>query len=425
MKNKQLNRVALLIGGVLLSILFIQAVSPSSNDQDQHDYSGHDHSGHDHSGHDHSGHDHSGHDHSGHDHSGHDHSGHDHSGHDHSGHDHSDIKPNECEVPKESQFLLGVQTRLTKSSKKTLVSKLMGTVRSHTNGSVSINSPQNATVRKIHVNIGERVKKGQVLVSMTQNIGSMDKLQIKAELKNMEGELAKFEAEKVRLEGVQDLVAKKRLEEVELEIAKLSNLISAYRSALSGGTSSFTITAPIHGVVEDFELSNGQQVSESDLLLSIHNSQLVKVEAIVYPREMSALSDSVAYAIRDLATGNLIEQGITNAVINPTIDEQSQTGTLILSITNGDQMLRPGQQVSVEITKELAEDVISVPTEAIIEHQGIPVVFVHTQPERFEFIPVNPGVRGTKYTQIIDGLEPGLRVVTKSAHRVHAIYMSK
>lgn len=403
----------------------VQNEDHSGHDHSEHDHSEHDHSGHDHSVHDHSGHDHSRHDHSVHDHSGHDHSEHDHSGHDHSGHD-MEIAPEECLIPKETQLLLGIRTELAAEAKYTSEEILLGTVLSQTNGKVEVRSAYNATVTNIFVRVGEKVKKGQALASLRYNINSVDRLELLSKIEEVNADLNQVKAERDRLEELSDVVATKRLVEVKIEIERLTNLLKQYKASSNGsGTQALTIRSSIDGVVGDFELSVGQQLSESEEILSIYNSGLIKVEATLYSSQKHHLDDSVQFVVSKLGEQNSGSVIIADYTLSPNVNRTNQTYTVTLFMTESDVTFSPGQQVKVELQSFSDKKTIVVNTEAIIEHQGTPVVFVHAEPEKFRIIPIESGIKGNSSTSIVKGIEEGERVVTKAAHRVHAIYLSK
>ena len=66
----------------------------------------------------------------------------------------------------------------------------------------------------------------------------------------------------------------------------------------------------------------------------------------------------------------------------------------------------------------------AVPESAIIDDAGRPVVFVQKGGETFLRRPVKLGVRNGGIVQVLEGVSPGDRVVTKGAYLIRLSTMS-
>ena len=65
-----------------------------------------------------------------------------------------------------------------------------------------------------------------------------------------------------------------------------------------------------------------------------------------------------------------------------------------------------------------------VPVSAIIDDGGRPVVFVQLEGEAFARRPVKPGIRESDFVQVLEGLRPGDRVVTRGAYLIRLAALS-
>ncbi len=65
-----------------------------------------------------------------------------------------------------------------------------------------------------------------------------------------------------------------------------------------------------------------------------------------------------------------------------------------------------------------------VPEAAVIDDAGRPVVFVQKGGETFVRRPVKLGVRNSGMAQVLEGVSPGDRVVTKGAYLIRLSTMS-
>ena len=66
----------------------------------------------------------------------------------------------------------------------------------------------------------------------------------------------------------------------------------------------------------------------------------------------------------------------------------------------------------------------AVPAAALIDDAGRPIVFVQREGETFERRAVTVGPRSGDLVQIIEGVKPGERVVTKGAYLVRLASLS-
>ena len=66
----------------------------------------------------------------------------------------------------------------------------------------------------------------------------------------------------------------------------------------------------------------------------------------------------------------------------------------------------------------------AVPESAIVDDGGRPVVFVQLEGEKFARRPVTLGNRESGYVQVLEGVRPGERVVTRGAYLIRLAAMS-
>ena len=67
---------------------------------------------------------------------------------------------------------------------------------------------------------------------------------------------------------------------------------------------------------------------------------------------------------------------------------------------------------------------LAVPEGAIIDDGGRPVAFVQVAGESFARRPVRLGPRASGYVQVLEGLRPGERIVTKGAYLIRLAALS-
>ena len=90
---------------------------------------------------------------------------------------------------------------------------------------------------------------------------------------------------------------------------------------------------------------------------------------------------------------------------------------MYLDIEDADAHLKSGMTVDVDIATREEADTLSVPNEAIKPYQGGRAVRILNSKGEIEFKPVEIGLKGKKYTQIISGINESEEVIVSSAEK--------
>ena len=106
------------------------------------------------------------------------------------------------------------------------------------------------------------------------------------------------------------------------------------------------------------------------------------------------------------------------------VDPLSRTVPIVYELAELDARLAIGQTVTLRLFTSGQVAAITVPDSAVIEDGGQPVVFVQTGGESFARRPVRLGGRAGGYVQLLDGVEPGERVVTQGATLIRLAALS-
>jgi multidrug efflux pump subunit AcrA (membrane-fusion protein) len=86
--------------------------------------------------------------------------------------------------------------------------------------------------------------------------------------------------------------------------------------------------------------------------------------------------------------------------------------------------LQIGQSVGLRLFVGEEEARVAIPESAVVDDGGRPVIFVQSSGESFERRPVRLGSREEGYVHVLEGVEPGERVVHRGAYLVRLAAMS-
>ena len=341
-------------------------------------------------------------------------------------HDHGTEIADPFEIPKNTQFLLGIETEEIGYAQFTGAKKLNALVEPVNNGLVEVAAPFNSQVVTVAVNPGQKVRKGQLLVSLEKNVGPLEQFAFEDEYQSLLAAYNQAKKDVERLEKVSDIVAGKELEKARIRLAEMEQRKVAHE-AMHGKTHRAVkqFFSPTDGWVNNFTLSVGQVVAEGAALITISNNANVKLAARVYQQDIPFVERAGGFEIQKMSGEVFPKEKVRFVGIDKRMDSQLQASKAILEVEN-DGSLRPGQYVKVYVldTVKAMENVLFVPNRSITEVSGVPVVFVHTGPEEFQAHYVKLGESSATHTRVLAGLGKGERVVTKGTYQVKSIYLS-
>jgi len=194
-----------------------------------------------------------------------------------------------------------------------------------------------------------------------------------------------------------------------------------------------TLTSHIAGVVDNFNLAIGQQVIQGERLFTIFNTRMLKVEAQIFDKDMhqlnhpdtSTIESQFAFSVECIQEEKHFSEYARLVSFGKSVNPVNQSSQVILELDNKDELFKPGQFANVEVQAKGNTWQIVVPTSAVSEINGKPVVFVHTTPEVFKVKYVQTGQSNSSRTVILKGLEKNERVVVQGAYQVKSIYLNQ
>ena len=293
-------------------------------------------------------------------------------------------------------------------------------------------------VEKLTVKEGDAVEAGQVLLEIWNN-------DLKAELQlakarkiaaqaDARGACAKAEGAKRDLKRIQGLVkdklvseesvdtaaTKSEAEQAACEAARASINVNDAQIAVANSELERTqVRAPFSGVVAEVNTELGEFVTPSppgiptlpaidllDLSCFYVSAPIDEVDAPPITRGMHACVKLDAFPKR-------LCQGVVRRVAPYVLDVEKQARTVEVEVELNDpeaiRSLLPGYSADIEILLESHDDVIRIPTEAVLEGHRVLLYDGETgylSERKFE-----PGLSNWNYTEVKSGLHVGDRIV--------------
>ena len=256
---------------------------------------------------------------------------------------------------------------------------------------------QGGRIRKINVEVGDYVVKGQVLAEMDRL--QLDQLEL--QVKNDE----------IEYERLKSLYAEGAVSQSDFEAAELGYKVR--KSNLDNLRENTILRSPINGFVSARNFDAGDMFGMSAPLFVVQQVLPVKLLVGISESEYTKIKkgDNVKLTV-DAIPGREFTGKVER--LYPTIDPATHTFTAEVSVANSDKALRPGMYARVTVNFGTRRSVI-VPDRALVKQEGTGTRFIFALQAdgTVSYLPVTIGRHiGAEY-EILSGLEEGATVVVK------------
>ena len=184
-----------------------------------------------------------------------------------------------------------------------------------------------------------------------------------------------------------------------------------------------SIRAPLSGVVASRTLTPGSRVDAGAELFTVVDPSVVWLEARVPASEAARVSARSEASFRVPGSDAAVPVSRTVSV-GSVIDSVSRTVPVIYQVANPDGALKIGMHAQVSVGTGRKVKGVLIPSSAILDEDGRPIVYVQPEGERFERREVQPGGTSGGQTVVLAGVEAGERVVTGAPYQVRLASLS-
>ncbi|MCK4537411.1 MAG: efflux RND transporter periplasmic adaptor subunit [Candidatus Krumholzibacteria bacterium] len=377
-----------------------------------------------------------------------DHSGHDHEhslkeddadhGHEHTAgdlpvdHDHESIAEGLVHMTEEDMVRYGIAVAKTGRGMFDLRHRVRGELVLNADRTAQIVPRVAGIVRKVEVDLGDRVKAGEILAVIESRELADYKAAYLTSVEEWRLAGSIFEREdKLFKEGISSksefLSAKNGL--VEAEIGRNSSerklfalgfdrlMLDALDSSSIEHFALYEIRAPFDGTVIRKHLAEGESVADDDEIFLFSDLDSVWADLRLYQSDMGSLSvgQEVIISAKDgmLGTSGRISH------IDPVMDRKTRTALARVVLGNRDGRLRPGTFISADIVIDNVAAELVAPGSAIQYVDDGSVVFVWDG-DGFSLRTVTVGRMNDDKVEIVSGLSPGEVIAITNSFRIKA-----
>ncbi len=171
-----------------------------------------------------------------------------------------------------------------------------------------------------------------------------------------------------------------------------------------------TLSSPIDGVVAELSAREGMTVMNGAPLFRINGLRTVWVNADVPENFAALVRPGNAVEARSPALPGTVLKGKVSAIL-PEINPSTRTLKARVELANPGGRLVPGMFATISFTSAAKDDVLTVPSEAVIQTGTRSVVIVAQGDGKFAPVDVETGAESGGKTVVLKGLEAGQKVV--------------
>ena len=292
------------------------------------------------------------------------------------------------------------------------------TVKSETE--VTLSAQRTGRVVKLPVREGDVVKTGALIAQL-----DLTEEEVQSESTLLQSKASFDEARKNlnRSQGLfdQGMISQQDLDAVRRTYEVAKSQYDAARDDVKVKKDYSVIRAPFSGVISKKFTEVGELLMPGKQIVTIVNPDLIYVLATIDEVDVGRLKIGLPVAITvDAFPGEKFSGTIKR--ISPIVSGgklETRTADVWIYFDKKQQKIKPGMSADVEILVTTLQNVISVPSQAVIEREGKKQVYIAEgsalksgDKATAKLHPVDIGETNWSFTQITGGLKPGDFVIT-------------
>ena len=292
-----------------------------------------------------------------------------------------------------------------------------GEVRSRYESTIGFRIAGKITSRE--VNVGDMVKKGQLIARLDPNDSRLNAQAASAEVQTAQANLALAKSELARREQLyqKQFISKSALESYETQVKTSQSRAAQAQSqaALSQLQTAYTqLLADRAGVIGMIQAEPGQVVAAGQTVAQIYDLQTLEIQISVPETSIDTLK------IGDMAEVRLNEsaQAYSGRIreISPAANSQTHAFDLRIQLLNIDQRIKLGMTADVTFSQAHPAQEIIVPSTAVTQTDNHAAVWVIDSQQQVHRRTVTTGPLSEQGIEITSGLQAGETIATIGVH---------
>jgi membrane fusion protein, heavy metal efflux system len=284
--------------------------------------------------------------------------------------------------------------------------------------------------------VGMEVKKDQLLAVLAPRLGGdADPATLELAVSQAKLRLDYARRDRERLDALltQQAVPERRVIEARQgeslaagELAAASRRLAQFqgtqRVSGAGASGRVELRAPVAGVVASVGAAPGAFVEEGRELFHVVDLDRLWLEVQIPEADIGRIGtpSGAAFEIEGFDGRREVSAstGARLVAFGGVVDPQTRTTPLIFEVPNPGRALRSGMFARVHVATGHETRGVAIPTSAVVDDGKQEVAFVQVNGEAYERRPLRLGIRDGDLVQVLEGLSPGERIVSRGAWQV-------
>ncbi len=296
-----------------------------------------------------------------------------------------------------------------------------GIIKPMVGAEVRVGSRVSGLVKSLHANVGDYVKKGQIIAELEPSELEAKYNQSLASLQNAR---ANYEYARLDFERQKSLFKQNFISQNQLDLAEKTFEINKAQMEQAEANLEFAkvqleytkITAPISGIIASVSTQEGETVAASfaaPTFVTIIDLERLEVWAYVDETDIGRINENQKATFTVDTYSDTDFEGIITAIYPKAVIQDNVVNYVAtLKITDFEErILRPEMTVTVTIYLDIKENVLAVPNNAVKREQGKTVVNVLDNNGKIIQRNVKTGYSANGYIEILDGIREGEKII--------------
>ncbi|TWI48259.1 cobalt-zinc-cadmium efflux system membrane fusion protein [Pseudomonas duriflava] len=333
-------------------------------------------------------------------------------------HGHEEHKEGELELSAEQIKTAGITLAQAKSGVVNSLLELPGEITFDEDRTAHIVPRVAGVVEAITVGLGQHVKKGQLLATISSQQISEQRSELAAAKQRAALARTLFERERTlwqdKISAEQDyLEARQALQEAEISLKNAQQkMVALSGSSKPTGGNRYELRAPFDGMIIEKHIALGEVVNENSNVFII--SDLAKVWATFNVSAKDLAKVTVGKAVEVSAPELETQVSGVVAYVGSLLGEQTRAAMARVTLPNPEGAWRPGLFVTIKIATSSQRAAVTVPAQAIQTIENKPTVFIRTA-EGFQAQSVKVGARDGQVVEVVQGLTEGTQIAAEGS----------
>jgi len=265
------------------------------------------------------------------------------------------------------------------------------------------------SVRDVSADLGQQVRKDQVLASIASADIAGQRGALTAAQKRVDYARRIVATERTlweeKITAHQDLLkAEQELAEAEVARDTVRQQLQALGAAGGGGSNLLAIRAPFDGIIVEKHITLGEVVGADTRVFTLTDLSTVWADVVVPARDLDIVRVGTTAVIRSIASSTTAPGKVS--FVSSLVGEASRSAKARVVLANPGAAWRPGLAVNVDIVTGSSDVPVAVAREAIQTVDTRQVVYKRVK-EGFIAQPVSTGRADARFIEITAGLNPG------------------